>query len=343
MVTFRDYMESALYSAGGDYEHRTPTEDFYTAPELHPAFAGILAAEAVARLKQLAACRVPGPYHIIEMGSGPGTLGSQVLRHLRERHGEWAARIRYIYVERSETQLLGSIVAADPADHVLGYSRLEDVPPCAGVFLSNELVDAFPVHLLEKQGGLMKEVYVQTAGPKAEGIRGGEGVRAALGDLSCPELRAVAQAVAPQLPEGARHAVNLEAGKWMAKVAQTLTAGTVLTVDYGKRFGARPAPNPARTYFKHSVDNLVMARPGRQDLTASVDFDTLIEAGERCGLRMESYNTLSRFLIDRGIMDWMPADGDGLSSYKERLRLKTLLHPEGMGEAYKVLIQEKVS
>lgn len=343
MVTFRDYMESALYGSGGFYERRTPMEDFYTAPELHPAFAGILAGEIVARLKALSDRRVPGPYFVVEMGSGAGALGAGILKAVRERHGDWAAKLRYVFVERSETFLLRSILGADAGDRVLGYSRLEDVPEAAGVFLSNELVDAFPVHLLQKEGGRMYEVYVQTAGPGTAGIRGTEGVRAELGELSCPALAPIAERVAPSLPEGGRHAANLEASRWMALVSQRLTAGTLLTIDYGKRFGRAAAPNPPRAFYKHTTGEDVTARPGRQDLTASVDFDALIDAGERLGLALQSYGTLSRFLIDRGILDWLPASADpgDVAAFRERSKIKTLLHPEGMGEAYKVLIQEK--
>ena len=43
MQTFRDFMEAALYDPEqGYYGRRIPREDFYTAPELHPAFGGVL-------------------------------------------------------------------------------------------------------------------------------------------------------------------------------------------------------------------------------------------------------------------------------------------------------------
>lgn len=343
MVTFRDYMESALYSSGGFYERRTPMEDFYTAPELHPAFAGILAGWIAERLKGLADRGVPAPYCIVEMGSGAGTLGAALLKAFRERHGAWLPKLRYVFVERSESALLKSILAAGTGERVLGYSRLEDVPACSGVFLSNELVDAFPVHLLQKDGGRMREVYVQSAGPGPSGIRGGDGVRAELGELSTPALTAAADKVCPNLAEGGRHAVNLEAARWLRLVGERLTEGTLLTIDYGKRFGATGTPNPPRAFYRHSTDENVTARPGRQDLTASVDFEALIEGGARAGLELESFETLSRFLVDRGILDWLPKDerpGD-LAAWKERSKIKTLLHPEGMGEAYKVLVQRR--
>ncbi len=340
MVTFHDYMESALYSKSGYYESRVPTADFYTAAELHGCFAAILTLEIVRRLDALESRKVPGPYFIVEMGSGNGALGSQVLRCLRERHGDWAAKIRYVFVERSESQLLSSILSAASSERVLGYNRLRDVPPCVGVFLSNELVDAFAVHLLEKQGGKMREVYVSTSGARGTGIRGGEGVRAELGEISRSELLPIAARVCPQLPEGGRHAVNLEALEWVRQLGETIIAGTVITIDYGKRFAPQD-PNPPRAFYRHRTGHSLFAKPGRQDLTASVDFDALIAEGERSGLRLDSYTTLSRFLLDRGIMEWMPK-GEGLEEYKEKNKIKTLLHPDGMGEAYKVLIQEKI-
>ena len=49
MQTFRDFMEASLYSPNGYYPTREAKADFYTAPELHPAFAEILASEAASR------------------------------------------------------------------------------------------------------------------------------------------------------------------------------------------------------------------------------------------------------------------------------------------------------
>ncbi|MEK7743164.1 MAG: hypothetical protein AAB578_02150, partial [Elusimicrobiota bacterium] len=50
--------------------------------------------------------------------------------------------------------------------------------------------------------------------------------------------------------------------------------------------------------------------------------------------------TLGRFLLDRGVLDLLPR-GASAEEYSERNRVKTLFHPDGMGESFKVLIQEK--
>jgi SAM-dependent MidA family methyltransferase len=125
---------------------------------------------------------------------------------------------------------------------------------------------------------------------------------------------------------------------WLKTVSSKLKEGALITIDYGKRFAG--APNPPRTYFRHSTDTLLTDRRGLKDITASVDFESLIAAGQNLKLSLESYSTMTRFLIDRGIADWLPLETD-IESLKSRTKIKTLLHPEGMGETYKVLIQTK--
>lgn len=330
MRTFRDFMEAALYDPErGFYARRTPTEDFYTAPELHPAFGGVLASAIAARLDILKAEGVVGPYSIVEMGAGMGVLARQVLLALEKNRPELAAETVYIVIERAEGPLMQSLLSLSGLrTRLLGYQRLEDVPPFRGVLFSNELVDAFPVHVLEKKDGRVWELYVEADGEEV------------LGQLSTPLLGAAAAAATEGLMEKQRHAVNLEAPRWLESVAFRLEEGFLLTVDYGKRFNAGDA-NAPRMFFRHSTGEVLTGRPGRQDLTASVDFEQLIAEGARLGLKLESYGTLSRFLLDHGIERWFP-EGQDAASFKERAQLKTLVHPEAMGETFKVLIQRRV-
>lgn len=335
MQTFRDYMETALYDAqGGFYARRTSRNDFYTAPELHPVFARLLAGELVSRLTVLAEREPETPLLIVEMGSGDGTLARQVIGAIRDLDPGWLPRARYVLVERIEALLLKSIASLKGAGlPVMGYTRLVDLPEFHGALFSNELVDAFPVHVLEKRGGAVRELYVRE-------VSGGGGCALTGGELSHPDLATDARAVAETLPEGGRHAVSLEARSWMRGVAAKLKAGPVITVDYGKRFAAC-APNPPRTFERHSIGDDITGNRGGRDITASVDFEKLVSEGEGCGLKTAWYGTLSRFLLDRGVLDRLPK-GDDTAAFRERAQMKTLFHPEGMGETFKVLIQERV-
>ena len=308
-------MESALYDPErGFYQRRRPRADFYTAPELHPAFAGVTAR----RVEQLCDRLGLDSPKVVEMGAGEGLLAEQLLDRLPEG-------TEYTLVERSAPALEAALSRLrDRFPQVEGVSRLEELAPCAGVFLSNELVDAFPVHVLQRDGDDIRELYVD------------EGGRERLGELSTPTLQAHASKVAETLNDGDRHAVNLEAERWLSQVRGVLARGAVVTIDYGTKFHA--APNPPRAFFKHSQPDGLSARVGEQDLTASVDFGSLISAGGQLGFQEEFYGTLSRFLLENGIADFLPA-GDSVAEIRERNQIKTLIHPDGMGEAFKVLIQ----
>lgn len=338
MPTFRDFMETALYDPErGFYAVREAKADFYTAPELHPAFARILAAEVAARLAKAHAARPRSPLFVVEMGSGHGRLARQLLTAFKEDHPRWFRKIRYVLIERVESRLLDSVFdLQDLGAGVLGYSSLADIPPVCGVFLSNELVDAFPVHLLTKAQGRVRELHVR---PRRKHGRPGGALRSEPGPLSTPALRRHARAVAGTLPEGGTHAVCLEAAGWMELVSRRLKAGSVITVDYGKRFAPSDV-NPPRGFRAHAHAGDLLAASGRQDLTASVDFRALEAAGAAAGLSTSLFSPLSSFLIERGILGLLP-QGDSPEAWAERAKIKTLFHPEGMGEAFKVLIQEK--
>lgn len=328
MRTFRDFMEAALYDPGlGFYQNRQARADFYTAPELHCAFAGVLADETARRLDALAAAGVPGPYWIVEIGAGEGRLAAALAARLKERRADLAATAIHAVVERAEAPLVKAALALGAEAHrALAFARLSDLPPLRGLLLSNELVDAFPVHLLEKRRGTIVELYVAEDGSLKPG------------SLSTPELSAFAAAAVRFLAEGERHAVNLEARRWLKAVAGKLEAGFLLTVDYGKRL--RAEANPPRAYASHRIDADLTGDPGRKDLTASVDFEQLIQDGKREGFDLVEYTTLSRFLLERGIAAFIPT-GDSVADMRSRSQIKTLLHPEGMGEAFKVLLQKK--
>ena len=340
MITFRDFMEQVLYDPQSGYYGATRKilADFYTAPEVHASFGIVLADDIAARLGRLQADGEPGPYTIVEMGSGDGTLAQAVLERLRDRHPALFGRVEYRLVERSEKFLSASFDKLKSfGGKVSGALELGTLTGVRGVFFSNELVDAFPVHLLEKRGGKVREVYVSTPGASTP-LSTSDAVRVELGEVSRPELAEHAARMLDHMEEGDRHAVNLEAARWVGDVAQRLAAGWLITIDYGKRY-PEGAVTPPRVFYRHRLEDFP-SRPGLEDITASVDFETLIQSGERSGFATETYTTMSRYLLDRGILDHLPA-ADNMEAQKERLKIKTLFHPDGMGEKYKVLVQRK--
>ena len=75
-ISFRDFMEMALYYPGYGYYASADTEiggcgDFYTSSHVHPVF-GALIGKQIAEMWEV--MEKPNSFHIIEMGAGRGYL-----------------------------------------------------------------------------------------------------------------------------------------------------------------------------------------------------------------------------------------------------------------------------
>ena len=89
-----------------------------------------------------------------------------------------------------------------------------------GLFFSNELIDAFPVHRIQVTAGRTEELFVD--------YRDGRFVEC-LKPLSTAALAHYLQHLNTMWPEGYRTEVNLHAMDWMEQVARRMDRGFVLT------------------------------------------------------------------------------------------------------------------
>jgi len=83
---------------------------------------------------------------------------------------------------------------------------------------------------------------------------------------------------------------------------------------------------------------------GGQDITAHVNFSALITWGEQLGLRKKDLVTQPQFLLNLGILDILHKQPDYTQSpdfFKITSAIKQLILPGGMGDIFKVLVQEK--
>ena len=88
-------------------------------------------------------------------------------------------------------------------------------------------------------------------------------------------------------------------------------------------------------------------------MTTHVDFTTLTKIGEEAGLLTAGFTDQMHFLFGLGIIERIGAIGSEVvetgepgpereaEALQERLRIKTLIMPERMGNIFKVLIQYK--
>lgn len=374
-MPFAHFMALALYHPALGYYNggagREPLGwegDFFTSGDVHPLWGWTLARQLHQMWELLGR---PARFDVLEPGAGRGLLAREVWRFARERAPDWAAALRYTLIDqaapdsplrRAREQRLSAELAAlgVPAEVVRWLDDPHEIPPGAlvGCVVSNELVDALPVHLVEKQGGVLAEVYV------AVDERTGRLVEQ-LGEPSSPAVSGyldVYHVPWRGFPDGWRAEVRLAAEPWLRDTTSPLSHGYVLTIDYGdtarglytrdRRHGTLAA------YSRHQLAERTLAQPGQQDLTAHVNFTALIASGRLLGLRLAGLTTQANFLKRLGIRAeaealaqrlYPAAEAErhtdrGQADYLRKRALlgavATLLNPHGLG-GFRVLIQQR--
>lgn len=346
-ITFADYMRACLYEQGLGY-YTSPGRkvgaegDFYTSINVHRAFGGVIAREIIRMWEEMGS---PPAFDIVEVGGGNGRLALDILETIAELGHPLYDGLTYrlIEAEHSLRDAQATLLAGHgekprwSTPEELATGRLS----FSGCLLSNELIDSFPVHLVEMTAQGLREVYVTA----------GSGEFAEQLDLpSTSELEGRLAQLGIGLTPGQRAEINLEAGRWLADVARALDRGFVMTIDYGYPAAELYAPfrknGTLLCYYRHRVEEDPFIRVGMQDMTSHVDFTTLIELGRELGLEKVWFGEQYRFLMGAGLMEEMLAMEAAASTEEERrnirLVLKKLILPDGgMGDTFKVLIQAK--
>jgi SAM-dependent MidA family methyltransferase len=274
------------------------------------------------------------PVAIVEMGAGRGLLAGDVLAAVAERWPDGRDRPAYVAVE------LGPHHDADAS--VRRCRTLADVVPpggLTGVVFSNELVDAFPVHRVVMRDGQLMERYVTMDGDRLADV---------VDQPSNPALADYFARLGVTLPDGFETEVNLRALEWMGDVGRALRRGFVLTIDYGHPAEERYAPSRRLGTLAGYAGQRRIDDPyeqiGRQDLTAHVDFSALVQAGRAANLELTGFTDQASFLLGLGAAEALEARlarAEGVQREVELAAIKMLLAADGMGRAFKVLIQHK--
>ncbi len=341
-ISFAEYMGHCLYHPDQGY-YIAPRErigkggDFFTSTSVHSAFGRLICRQ----LEQMWQLLGKGDFTIAEQGAGEGHLCLDILDAAAEEHPEFYRSLSYCLAEISpdnrqrQKNLLGAHL-----DRVR-WSTLAELDGMEGCFLTNELVDAFPVHLVEMKDGQLQEVFVIDQDGSF-----GEELRA----LSTVKIQEHLEGLGVTLVEGARAEVNLEAPRWMTEVSSVLRRGFVITVDYGYPAAELYAPwrssGTLMCYYRHTSGEDPYQMVGCQDITAHIDFTTLEQVGKKQGLEPLFFGEQYRFLMGLGfvevLMEMEARTTDENQARALRLTLKNLIMPDGgMGETFKVLVQGK--
>jgi SAM-dependent MidA family methyltransferase len=341
-IPFSRFMELALYAPGLGYysagAHKFGMSgDFVTAPELGPLFAATVADALAPVLQQL------GPdATLLELGGGSGAFAEVALKRLLALD---ALPTRYALLEPSADLRERQRERLQKRLPPLLFELVEwlDGPiaqPWDGVLFANEVIDALPTPRFTLRDGEVFEEHVALDG------EGGFVRRDRPADaLLSAAVRHVERGLDAPFADGYRSELLAQLPYWLQAVAGGLRSGAMLFVDYGHPRGEYYQPQRSegtlRAFRSHHVGDDPYAFPGLQDLTASVDFTALAEAGTGAGFDFAGYCSQANFLVGNGLMQRLAEAEDRAKDETAKLRLrqeaKQLTLPEAMGERFQAM------
>lgn len=332
-ISFRQFMELALYHPEHGYyasgRARIGKEgDFFTSVSVGRVYGHLLALICQEAWERLGS---PSEFTIVEQGANDGTLASDILQTVN-RNDQFAEALRYLIVEpfsanrERQQQKLSTSINIDWIDSP------EELPFFTGIHLSNELLDAFPVHSLRWDGTEWVEDCV---------CRNESQLAWTTRPLVDHELMQVASRLPRDLPSGFRTEWNPGIRQWLAKLHERMERGIILTMDYGQAGGDHYAPHRADgtvlAYQNHRRFTDPLQEPGLRDITAQVDFTMLAKQARKTGFEILGYSDQHHFLVGAS-EPWFRSLSDSAIEHQKDLRaLQSLIHPNTMGMQFKAI------
>jgi SAM-dependent MidA family methyltransferase len=335
-ISFAEFMELSLYHPELGYYARAARNtgragDFFTSVDVGPIFGELLARQLgeMWRILQIQSL-IPNPsrqFDLVEAGAGNGRLSRDILDAAHKHDPDFYSTIRLSLVERSPTARAAQLETLGPHAGLMSYSGSVVPEAVHGAIIANELLDALPTHAVAMTQSGLREVFVD--------LENGRFVER-LEEPSTPRLTEYLSRAGAVMHPGARAEVNLSAEEWIKSASNSLTAGFMIVIDYGhdeaELYDGSHASGTLTSFKQHTQLADFLQTPGECDITAHVDLTAATRAAVRGGLDVLGRLDQTYFLLGLGIPDL-----EGMS-LQQRLAMKTLLLPGGLGSTHKVLV-----
>jgi SAM-dependent MidA family methyltransferase len=346
-ISFAEFMHMALYTPSLGYysggakkfaDLETGGGDFVTAPEISPLFAQTLALQAEEILAATQSSNLIS--NILELGAGTGKLAVDLLLELDQLNClpeqyfilEVSAHLRQVQLENCQIKL--------PENLFDKLVWLDELPKkFNGLVLGNEVLDAIPAHIIHKtaEGWCERGVSFETDFIWRDDLINDV---APLAQFNFTEH--LPPNLAEDLPIGYITEVNPAASALVRGLADMLGTGAILLIDYG--FGAAEYYHPQRNqgtlmcHYQQLAHDNPLIHVGLQDITAHVDFTSIVMLCEAASISLAGYTSQAQFLINCGILNILQRHSpDDVEYMKLSTVAQKLLSPAEMGELFKVI------
>jgi SAM-dependent MidA family methyltransferase len=314
-MPFERFMDVSLYHPegffGGAKLRSDKRGDFLTSPEVSTLFG-----ETLGTYVEQVRDRIGEPFQVVEAGAGSGSL----LRPLLSILDVDAVAVEAAPAARAELSPFVPVTDEMPAS-------------VRGVIIANELLDNLPMALAQRVDNTWRERWVGAGGDSLVFVDA----------PPRPEVIAWLDAYAGPVLDGGWVEVQLAARDWVSRAIASLEAGTLLLIDYGDTADnllSRRQDGTLRTYRSHHLGPHPLDEPGETDITADVNFTSLLDLHPSARLHRQE-----DFLTSLGLRERLAGlrheELEAARSEDEtrRLRLRTLkteaetlLHPRGLGD-----------
>ncbi|PZP87209.1 MAG: methyltransferase [Azospirillum brasilense] len=326
-ISVADYMELALaHPEHGYYRKQDPLGargDFITAPEISQIFGELIGIWCAQVWMQMGG----GPFSLVELGPGRGTLMGDALRATK-KIPEFHDSLTIHMVETSPT-LAHAQYQRLRHEHprIEWLDHIDELPDSPTILIANEFFDALPIKqfIMTEDGVRERRVAWDEASASFVFVEGPAGLQLAKSGQSiapgtvmeqCPAARSIMRTLAARIKDH---------------------GGAALVIDYGYLGEAHHDTLQALSQHKFHP---VLRTPGDADLTAHVDFSTLMAIARDAGLQVGPLLNQGQFLVRMGAemrAEMLLKHAQGHQRDLIITGLQRLISPQAMGELFKVM------
>ncbi len=336
MISYADFIQLALYHPENGYYMREGQKigregDFYTTSNISDLYGSMVAkwfGEVVVQ-------HGLSP-EVCEIGAGTGRFAQSFIN---EWNKNMSVPLKYTMVEASPYHRKLQQERVQLNEFTKQVSSLEELEPFDGLLFSNELVDALPVHVVERGADGLFEVMVSVIEDQLVEVKI---------PLTNEQIIAFLSQQQFELSQDQRIEIPVAMMDLILALSRVLLKGIVLTVDYGytNEEWAEPSRRNGslRGYYQHKMIGDVLQHPGHMDITSHVHFDAFVNYGEKAGLSFVDKLRQDEYFLAIGILKELQDhfDPNPFSEQSKRNRaIRSLIMPSGLSPSFRVILQQK--
>ena len=299
-ISFYDYMNFVLNDPSNGYYGSGKAElgsqgDFVTSPSLSDDFAFFVGKQIEEWLIQLKNNLCDQKLFVIDFGAGDGSFISGLIKYLLESSNNSSEGVSFVIIEPNkgmiEKQKMKLKEFLSLGIDIL-WKGLEEIEGnnINGIFIANEVLDAFPVERITfSKGRLFRQavsvdkkssrLFFDKLPITSELEKSIKFAESKLGITIPPE----------DAPEGWTTEWHIDNSEWLKGIYEKINNGILLIIDYAKEaknyYGLRNSNGTIISYKNQKISNKILESPGDSDLTSHICIETLINDAETLGFK----------------------------------------------------------